>query len=158
MNERALYCTFHIGSQYYGVPVGDVQEVFSSHHITGMPLAPTAIIGLMNIRGQIVPAVAMRKILQLEDDIDLQESMNVVVRHEGAEVSLIVDRIDDVIEVQKDGIYPPPDTLKANLRRFIQGVSALPDRLLLVLDINAVLEDETCRQRHHNNTYISATH
>lgn len=158
MNERALYCTFHIGNQYYGVPVSDVQEVFSSHHVTGMPLAPPAIIGLMNIRGQIVPAVAMRKILRLDDGADLQESMNVVVKHDGSEVSLVVDRIDDVIEVDGDSISAPPDTLKASLRRFIRGVSALPDRLLLILDIHAVLEDETCSQRNHNSNYSTAVH
>lgn len=159
MSNQNLFCTFHVGGQYYGVPVSDVQEVLSSHYITGMPLAPPAILGLMNIRGQIVPAVAMRIILGLQDETDLQSSMNVVVRHDGAEVSLLVDRIDDVIEIRSDCIESPPDTLDRSLRKFIHGVAQLPDSLLLLLNVHAVLADERCGQTGLNQSgHDMATH
>jgi purine-binding chemotaxis protein CheW len=159
MSDANLYCTFHVGNHYYGVPVKDVQEVLSVHYITGMPLAPPAILGLMNIRGQIVPAIAMRKVLNIDGDTDMQSSMNVVVRHDGAEVSLVVDRIDDVIDIPDRKIEAVPDTLHHTLRRFIRGVAQMPDALLLLLNVHAVLADERCSQISTNhNGRVAAIH
>jgi purine-binding chemotaxis protein CheW len=151
VSDSELYCTFHVGNQHYGVPVADVQEVLSENHITSMPLSPPAILGLMNIRGQIVPAVAMRRVLTDEQEVDLQSAMNVVVRHEGAEISLVVDRIDDVISMPRVAIERTPDTLHRSLKRFIRGVAQMSDELLLILDVHAVLADDRCRQplEHH---------
>jgi purine-binding chemotaxis protein CheW len=146
MSDSQLYCTFHVGNQHYGVPVDDVQEVLSENHITSMPLSPPAILGLMNIRGQIVPAVAMRRVLSDQQDVDMESAMNVVVRHDGVEISLVVDRIDDVIHVAKNAIERPPDTLNRSLKRFIRGVVQMAGELLLILDVHAVLADERCRQ------------
>jgi len=146
MTESGLFCTFYIGSHYYGVPVSDVQEVLAAHHITDMPLSPPAILGLMNIRGQIVPAISMRNVLRIDMEGSADNAMNVIVTHEGAEVSLVVDRIGDIFEVNASDIEATPETLRGVIRQFISGVLQQPNGLLLLLDIHAVLSDELCCQ------------
>ncbi|MFN3713489.1 MAG: chemotaxis protein CheW [Alcanivoracaceae bacterium] len=153
MSDSKLFCTFHVGDQHYGVPVEDVQEVLSGAHITGMPLSPPAILGLMNIRGQIVPAVAMRRVLTDQHEVDMESAMNVVVRHDGAEISLVVDSIDDVIDVQLSSIERTPDTLKRSLKRYIRGVAQMTNELLLILDVHAVLADDRCRKSQEQQLY-----
>jgi purine-binding chemotaxis protein CheW len=145
MAEECLYCTFFLGQQFYGIPVQDVQEVLLSQPLTGVPLAPPAVVGLMNLRGQIVTAVDARRMLRVTDPLPPDhEPMNLVVRHEGAEVSLLVDRIGDVIDVAGSVMERPPDTLQMSTRSFLAGIFALEQRLLLVLDVHRMLEDDYC--------------
>lgn len=143
MTEQ-LYCTFHVGGQFYGVPVEDVREVIMNQARTRVPLAPPAVLGMMNIRGRIVSAIDMRTVLRLPETGRPEEPVNLIVRHLGEEVGLVVDRIGDVLEIDAAMREPPPDTLGQIERGFIEGVFQLEDRLLLVLDIHQVLEDQLC--------------
>lgn len=144
MAEQQLFCTFYIGSQYYGVPVADVQEVLLSQPLTGVPLAPAAVAGLMNLRGQIITAVRVRTVLEVSEPPPDEEPMHLVVRHQGGEISLLVDRIGEVIDVAGAILNPPPDTLQGSIRDFLLGIFPLKDQLLLALDIRRVLEDRLC--------------
>lgn len=144
MNEQRLFCTFYLGRQYYGIPVVDVQEVLLSQPLTQVPLAPLAVAGLMNLRGQIVTSVDVRRVLRVSDAEREQDPMNVVVRHEGAEVSLQVDNIGDVLDAAGLVLERPPETMQGVSREFLSGIYALDNQLLLVLDVHRMLEDEFC--------------
>lgn len=146
MSNDNLYCTFFLGRQAYGVAVRDVREVLMSQPLTSVPLAPVAVSGLMNLRGQIVSAVNLRQVLQVDGGKAMDDPMNVVVTHEGTEVSLQVDRIGDVIDVSSHEIERPPETLQGDVRGFITGICAMEKELLLLLDIHRLLEDESCTQ------------
>lgn len=139
-----LFCTFHIDGHHYGVPVDDVQEVIINHPRTPVPLAPQAVLGMMNIRGRIVSAIDMRCVLCLPVRDETDDSINVIVRHAGEEVGLVADRIGDVLELDPGKKEPPPETLGNLHREFISGVYPLERHLLLILDIHRVLEDESC--------------
>lgn len=128
------FCTFFIDSQFFGVPVQQVQEVIRYQEMTRVPLVPRVIRGLINLRGQIVVAVDLRRRLGLSDRPDDQLPMNVVVRTADGAVSLLVDEIGDVLEVQEDTFERPPETLQNISRELILGVHKLPNRLLLILD------------------------
>lgn len=143
MSEH-LYCTFHVAGQFYGIPVEDVREVIMNQSRTPVPLAPPAVLGMMNIRGRIVSAIDMRTVLRLPDTGRPQEPVHLIVRHQGEEVGLVVDRIGDVLERDPGTREAPPETLGQTERNFIHGVFQLEDRLLLVLDIHRVLEDQRC--------------
>lgn len=144
MSNTSLYCTFFIAGQFYGIPVRDVQEVLQSQPMTRAPLAPLAVAGLMNLRGQIVTAVDVRRVLRVGGKPDLSEQMNLVIRHEGSEVSLLVDRIGDVVTVDEDTIARPPETLQGTAREFIRGICPQEGGLLLLMDVHAMLDDDTC--------------
>lgn len=134
------YATFTLGEHLYGVEVERVQEVLRSQTCTPVPLAPDAVGGLLNLRGQVVTAVDLRRRMGMPGRADGQDPMNVVVRVGGEAVSLLVDVIGGVVNVTDDLFEPPPDTLSGPHRELIRGVYKLEDRLLMALDVARVVQ------------------
>ncbi|HHN74718.1 MAG TPA: chemotaxis protein CheW [Acidobacteria bacterium] len=135
MNESQRYCTFEVEDLFLGVEVSTVQEVIRHQQMTRIPLAPRAVEGLINLRGKIVTAVDLRTRMQLGPRPEGSLPMNVVVHNGEGTVSLLVDRIGDVIEVEPATVDAPPPTLQGRARELIRGVYKLDDRLLLILDV-----------------------
>lgn len=134
------YATFEVADQLFGVDVAKVQEVLRFHEYTRVPLAPTAVGGLFNLRGQVIAAVDLRVQLGLPPrDMD-QPSMNVIVSEDEEWVSLLVDHIGEVIELDEESFEPPPDTLATRYRSFILGAFKLSDRLMLALDAKRAID------------------
>lgn len=127
-------CTFHVGDLFLGIDVRQVQEVLRHQKMTRVPLAPGAVRGLINLRGQIVTAIDLRARLGLPQRADGPPPLNVVVRGEDGVVTLLVDEIGDVREVSPDDFEAPPETLRGRSRELIVGAYKLIDRLLLLLD------------------------
>ncbi len=140
MNELESYCTFRIGDLHFGVMVRQVQEVIRYQEMTSVALAPSVIKGLMNLRGQIVPALDLRERLNLPAPEQEVESMNVVVRTSDEPVSLLVDEIGDVVEADSNLFEFPPETLQGIQRDLIRGAYKLNGQLLLILDTERVVE------------------
>lgn len=134
MSNTKQFCTFFVNGLFFGVEVLKVQEVIRYQGMTRVPLAPATIQGLINLRGQIVTAIDLRRRLELPPRDADQLPMNVVVRSDDGAVSLLVDEIGDVVEIQDDIFEHPPETLKGVARELIQGVYKLKERLLLILD------------------------
>jgi purine-binding chemotaxis protein CheW len=143
------FCTFFLKSQFIGVPVNEVQEVIRYQQMTRVPLVPPVIRGLINLRGQIVMALDLRRRFGMEDRRDSELPMNVVVRTDEGPVSLLVDEIGDVIEVGEEGFERAPETMK-QARELVRGVYKLPDRLLLVLDTARAVRGEESVVREMN--------
>ena len=134
MNASNQYCTFFVDGLFFGVEVQKVQEVIRYQELTRVPLASRVISGLINLRGQIVTAIDLRQRLGLPARSSDKLPTNVVVRTDDGAVSLLVDEIGDVQEVD-DGVFEPvPHTLCGEVRTLIRGAYKLPDRLLLTLD------------------------
>ena len=140
MAANRQFCSFYLDGLFFGVEVEKVQEVIRHQEQTPVPLAPRVIGGLINLRGQIVTAIDLRRRLELSDRGDDQKAMNVVVRTDEGVVSLLVDEIGDVVEVEAQGFEPPPDTLQSGVRGMIRGAFKLKDRLLLLLDTECVMK------------------
>ena len=141
MTEKKQYSTFFLDGLFFGVPVEKVQEVLRFHEMTRVPLAPPVVTGLINLRGQIVTALDLRRRLLLRDRATADRPMNIVIRTAGGAVSLLVDEIGDVVEVEEESFELPPDTLAASSRELIEGVYKLNDRLMHVLDTEKVVND-----------------
>jgi purine-binding chemotaxis protein CheW len=116
-----------------------VQEVIRSQVMTRVPLASRVVRGLINLRGQIVTALDLRRRLDLPDRPPDRLPMNVVVRIEGGLLSLLVDEIGDVLETSPDTFERPPETLRGAARQLISGTYKLKGRLLLLLDIDQLV-------------------
>lgn len=140
MAHSSQFCTFYLDGLLFGVELKGVQEVIRSLDLTRVPLAPGVVAGLINLRGQIVTAVDLRRRLELEPGPPERRPMNVVVRSEDGAVSLLVDQIGDVVEVEEASFEPPPETLRGSIRALILGVHKLDDRLMHVLDIDKACE------------------
>jgi len=128
------FCTFLIQGLMYGVEVETVQEVIRHQELTGVPLAPDVVAGLINLRGQIVTAIDLRRRLGVGERREGELPTNVVVRTSDGAVSLLVDEIGDVVEVEEKDFEEVPDTLASASRELIRGVYKLNNELLLVLD------------------------
>lgn len=134
MAENKQFCTFYLGDLFFGVEVDNVQEVFKYQEMTRVPLAHSVVRGLINLRGQIITAIDLRARLGMDELPDGQKPMNVVVRTEEGVVSLLVDKIAEVLEVSEDNFERPPDTIDEITRELVLGVYKLENKLLLTLD------------------------
>jgi purine-binding chemotaxis protein CheW len=128
------FSTFFVADLFFGVDVLHVQEVLRSQQMTSVPQAPGVIEGLINLRGQIVTAIDMRRRLGLPQRAGDQAPMNIVVRTLDGAVSLLVDEIGDVLDMDLATYERPPQNLDPAAKELIRGVYKLKDRLLLVLD------------------------
>lgn len=129
------YCTFFVDEILFGVEVLNVQEVLRYQEFTEVPLAPSEVQGLINLRGQIVTAIDLRNRMNLPSRSDGQLPMNVVIRSNGEVISFLVDSIGDVLDVEEDSFEPPPRTVDDATRELVSGVYKLADKkLMMVLD------------------------
>jgi purine-binding chemotaxis protein CheW len=128
------FATFFLDDLYFGVEVLKVQEVIRYQAITRVPLAPPIVEGLINLRGQIVTAIDLRRRIGLTPRAPDALPMNVVVRTSDGAVSMLVDEIGDVVEVDDDQFEPVPETMRARATELVTGLYKMKDRLLLVLD------------------------
>ncbi len=140
MSDERKFCTFTLNGLLFGVEVSEVQEVIRHLNLTRVPLAPPIVRGLINLRGQIVTAIDLRCRLELDARAADQHPMNVVVRTDDEAVSLLVDEIGDVCEVEEGVFERPPETLNGVARDLIRGAYKLKDRLLLVLDTEKAVQ------------------
>jgi purine-binding chemotaxis protein CheW len=134
------FATFFVADLLFGVDVLHVQEVLRFQVMTPIPKAPRAIEGLINLRGQIVTAIDMRRRLGLPPRDGKKSPMNIVIRTSEGAVSLLVDEIGDVLDMDAATYERTPESLDPGARELIQGVYKLKDRLLLVLDADLAVK------------------
>jgi purine-binding chemotaxis protein CheW len=134
MADERQFCTFYLGDQYLGLDVLRVQEIIRYQEMTHVPLAHPVVRGLINLRGQIVTAIDLRRRLDMPDRPEGELPVNVVVQTPEGAVSLLVDEIGDVLEANERQFERPPETLRGPARELISGAYKLDGQLLLVLD------------------------
>jgi purine-binding chemotaxis protein CheW len=136
MIRQRQYCTFLLDGLVLGVEVTKVQEVIRFEPITRVPLAAAVVRGLINLRGQIVTALDLRRRLERNPLPADQAPMNVVVQTSDGPFSLLVDDIGGVVEVDEADFERLPETVRGVARELIRGAYKLDGRLLLVLDLD----------------------
>jgi purine-binding chemotaxis protein CheW len=134
------YATFEVAGQLFGVAVEAVQEVLSFHEYTAVPLSSPAVGGLFNLRGQVIAAVDLRVQLGLPRQSLSGPVMNVILRGDDEPVSLLVDRIGEVIDLDDHEFEPPPETLTGPTRDLVLSTVKLADRLMLVVDVTEAVD------------------
>ena len=137
-NATRAWCTFRIDGRLYGVAADRVQEVLRAAPLTPVPLSPAAVRGLINLRGEIVTVVDLRRPLQLPGAAPASPTL-VVVQDGGGITTLAVDAIEDVLWTREEDFEPCPDTLHAAAREMLLGCYKLPHDLLLVLNLERAL-------------------
>jgi purine-binding chemotaxis protein CheW len=151
MSESKQFCTFFVNGLFFGVEVLKVQEVIRFQDMTRVPLTTANIQGLINLRGQIVTAIDLRHRLELPPRASGELPMNVVIRSDDGAVSLLVDEIGDVVEINDDVHERPPETLRGVARELILGVYKLKERLLLILDTERTVNLSAALAKEQNN-------
>lgn len=140
--EKAMQLVgFNIGSELFGVNILSVQEIIRTTPITPIPDSPDFIEGVINLRGNIIPVIDLRKRLNLLSEGFDKESLWIVILNVDNRVTgFIVDHVTQVLKINADIIKPAPDLVIAGLQsQYIMGVCKIDDRLLVLLDFNQIL-------------------
>ena len=140
MEIQQSFCTFCIDNLLFGIEVLRIQEVIRAQKMTRVPRSNPVVRGLMNLRGQIVTALDLRLRLGLPERREDKPLMNVVIRAADGPVSLLVDDIGDVLEVDSRKFESAPETLQGPMRALIRGVYKLEGQLLLALNVEPLLK------------------
>lgn len=134
------YSTFTVDGRLYGIDVMKVQEVTKPLEVTLMRTAPACIKGLINLRGQIATAIGLRELFGLQSDSST-EKMTVVCKVEDVLLSLLVDKIGDVVEVSETSFENTPQTIPGNIRVFMQGVYKTDEAILSIVSLDSILKE-----------------
>jgi purine-binding chemotaxis protein CheW len=140
--DSRQYATFRVADLFLGVEVLKVQELIRRQEMSPVPLAPRAIEGLINLRGQIVIAIDTRRSLGLPPAEGEEDSrVNIAIRSGDSVISLLVDEVCDVIDLPLSARAPVPENMPYEQRQMIECVFRTKDELMLVLDTANVFEN-----------------
>jgi purine-binding chemotaxis protein CheW len=137
--ETLELATFYVGDLLVGADIRQVEEINRQMDVTPLPHVPPFVLGVLNLRGNVVTVVDLRTILGVKPDGQSRPSHNVIIRFEGERIGLAVDRIADVVRTTTDAIDELPANFDTMDTRFLQGVCAMENELLLVLDVQEAL-------------------
>ena len=136
------YVTVTVADQMFGLRIDRVHDVFIAASLTPVPLAPPEVAGLLNLRGRVVTAVCLRRRLGLPDREDGAREMAVGLELQGESYGLLIDGVGEVLKLSADTYEPVPVHMDGRWAALARGVHRLDGRILIVLDVDAVLAFE----------------
>ncbi|MDC0335530.1 chemotaxis protein CheW [Pseudodesulfovibrio sp.] len=140
--ELIQLVTFSIGEEEFGVNILQVQEIIRTMEITKVPRAPYFVEGVINLRGKVIPIVDMRSRFGLEGKEHDKYTRIIVVEFEMIIVGFVVDSVSEVLRMPASQVQPPPPVIAGLDSEYIDGVGKLEDRLLILLDLDQLLDNE----------------
>jgi purine-binding chemotaxis protein CheW len=139
--QQFLVSTFYLGNTLMGIDTMKVQEVIRITDITPVYHAPDHIVGIMNLRGKIVTIIDLSKKFELPQSGMTTDSRIVIVQWNDEYVGILVDRIFDVIYVNRSALMPPPSNIHEIQGRFFDGVFNAEGRLIAIINVEKVLAE-----------------
>jgi len=140
--QTSEYLTFHLSEEEYGIDILKVQEIRGYDPVTRIANAPDFIKGVVNLRGNIVPIIDMRIRLSLGEVAYDDMTVVIILNLGNRVVGMVVDSVSDVIALQPDQVRPPPEFGGAFDSRYITGLGALDDRMLIHIDIESLISED----------------
>ena len=138
----AQYVTFRLAEETYAINVMQVQEVLRVSEIAPVPGAPHYVLGIVNLRGNVVTVIDARRRLGLESREPDDASRVVIIEVSNQVVGILVDSVAEVIELAAADIEPAPNVGNDESSKYIQGVASRDGELTIVVDLNKLLSDE----------------
>lgn len=135
------YVVFKLNQEYYGLPIEKVIAIEKIGEITRIPNAPDYIKGVINLRGEVIPVVNLKRKLNIGDNELNMNSRIIVVNEDEMVVGLVVDFSSEVLEIDREDIDKPPETKDNQLIEYISGIGKTSDRLIIILDLLKILMD-----------------
>jgi purine-binding chemotaxis protein CheW len=138
-DKHLTLITFYLGDFIFGIPAEKVVEINKDLEITPVPLAEEFILGIMNLRGHIVTVIDLQKKIKLQGDLNYR--LNLIIKKDNELLSFLVEKIGDILEVLVAKLEETPDRIEGLDRDYIENIYQLPDRLLLLLNVNKLFEN-----------------
>ncbi len=129
---------FKIGNEEYGIEILKVQEILKMPQITVLPKAAGFILGVMDLRGKILPIIDLSKRFGIEAIGNSESARAIVVKIKGRELALAIDSVSHVVKVDTNDIEPPPPIVKGISGKYIIGIAKVDDDFVVILDINQI--------------------
>jgi purine-binding chemotaxis protein CheW len=150
--------SFKLGKETFGVKVSQVREIGKVENITKIPKMPNYIEGVMNLRGQITTVIDLKKRFNIDGDKsgNTAASRIIVAEIGDTQIGIIVDEVEDVMRVPRQSISSPPKTLASRAEmNFLVGICKLPDRMIMLLDLNQVLTGNELNQAEGDTSAVA---
>ncbi len=147
---EGMYLTFDLASEGYGIEIRHVIEIIGIQPITAVPDLPEHVIGVLNLRGKVIPIIDVRRRFSLPHRDHDDRTCIVVVNVNDYSVGLVVDKVSEVITIPANEIEPPPATGRQR-KHYIAGMGKIGQQVKILLDIEALLEDEELNEMEEIN-------
>lgn len=147
--EVLRWVTFHLDNEVYGVNVMQVQEVLRYTEIAPVPGAPDYVLGIINLRGNVVTVIDTRMRFGLEPESVTESTRIVIIEAEKQVIGILVDSVAEVVDLNSADIDPAPNVGTEESAKFIKGVSNRDDELLILIDLNKLLSDDEWEEISH---------
>ncbi len=140
-NEQALeLLTFKLGKQEYSLDIMSVREIRSWTRTTPLPHAPDYMMGVINLRGTVLPVVNLALRLKLEDSEYSDRNVIIVVHHGESMTGLLVDAVSDILALSSDDLQQPPETQRDNDPNLVAALTLIDDRMIRVLNLGSIVK------------------
>jgi purine-binding chemotaxis protein CheW len=132
---------FRLDDEWYAVRVAEVREIYQEYTITSIPCVPDYILGVVNIRGEIISVTDIARLMRLGSLItDLDQAPSIVIQNDGCTTAMVVDEIGDIADIPRDGVEPPLSTIDKVQAEFIAGSIYVNGQLIGLVNVNAILK------------------
>jgi len=141
-SDTVELATFYVGEALCGMDILKVQEINKLIEMTRVPQAPEYVLGILNLRGEIVTIIDLGKKLSLKSTEMSDKTRNIIVNSNGEHIGLMVEKISDVVQAEWEKVEAPPSNIGGVQGKYFTGVFKTEDRLIGILDVEKVLEEE----------------
>ncbi len=155
-HEERQLVIFDLAAESYGVDINAVQGIIRMQTITRVPRTPEFVEGVINLRGEVIPVVDLRKRFGLTATEETKDSRIVVVYIGGQQVGMVVDAVTEVLRIAADSIEPPSSVITSADSAYLMGIAKLEDRLITLLDLEQALSEAEKNTLAYNELYAQA--
>ncbi len=141
-NHEGKYLTFALGKEDYGIEILKVREIIGMMSITHVPQVPNYIKGVINLRGKVIPIINLRAKFNMDEIEHTAETCIIVVDIDGILIGLLIDKVNDVLNINGESIEPPPQFGSTIDTDFILGIGKVSENMKILLNINKVLKED----------------
>lgn len=138
-NITNKYVVFKLENEEYGIDILKVKEIKEMLRITRVPKSPSFVRGVVNLRGEVIPVIDLRKKFNLLQKEDRESTRIVIVAVDEITVGLIIDTSSEVLEISKEFIEEPPAAISSIDHSYIYGIGKVGERLIILLDVSKII-------------------
>lgn len=138
--ERQIVA-FSLGSETYGVDIGQIREIIPVQKVVPVPRAPEFVEGIINLRGKVIPVLDLRQHFGFEKKERNPNQRILLIEVGGDSIGVRVDSVLSVLRIPEDSIEPPASVLTGDGNDYIQGIAKVEDNLIVLLDLTRIISD-----------------
>lgn len=140
--SEAQFVVFKLGNEEYGIDIMQVKEIVPYKEPVRVPNTPGFIEGIVNLRGEIIPIVNLKKRFNIPGESINEETRVIVMNIDSKQIGFIVDDASEVITISSDNIETAPDIIAGIERKYITGIGKIEERILILLDLDKLFSDK----------------